>query len=97
MTLYDKMSFMKRPILSLLSALFVLSTLFSSLHELMPHHSSSDCQVCTLLQHDDGLPPLEVMTLDNIFVAYQNKPSFYYYTSSFQTGVLSTRAPPLFS
>lgn len=48
---------MKRRINTLLALLFIISTLTSSLHELLPHHNGSDCQICTLIQHDNALVP----------------------------------------
>ena len=63
----------------------------------MPHHSSSDCQVCTLVQNDSGLAP-ELITASLIYVpqfpvplTLQDQTTTLYITS------LSSRAPPLFS
>lgn len=48
---------MKRPVNAFLALFFIITTLTTSLHELLPHHNSADCQVCTLVQHDNGLAP----------------------------------------
>lgn len=91
------MALMRRNIHSLLAILFIISTIFTSLHELMPHHNSSDCQVCTLVQHDNGLVPPTGISLTTIHLHYDTLPLLYRHISSFHTGVLSTRAPPLYS
>lgn len=61
---------MKRRIHLLLALLFIISTLVTGLHELMPHHDSSSCQVCTIVQNDNALVPedaFERVTIETIF------------------------------
>lgn len=88
---------MKRQINSLLALLFIITTFTTSLHELLPHHHSSDCQVCTLVQHDSALIPdtplaLHVETpLHTPVLSLSNQHIQHIKTT------LGSRAPPLFS
>ena len=88
---------MKRQIHSLLALLFILSTIVTSLHELAPHHNSADCQVCTLVQHDNGLVPTEALDLTavtTLFEAIHFPKTTYLHQEKL---AFSSRAPPLFS
>ena len=62
---------MKRRIHLFLALFFVVSTLTVGLHELMPHHDSSNCQVCTLVQNDNGLAPDNTVTLSKLHTVYE--------------------------
>jgi len=88
---------MRQNIRSFIAILFIINTLFISLHELMPHHNSSDCQVCTIVQHDNGLVPEADIVLIDVTPNYETPTLFYCHVSAFQTSARSTRAPPLFS
>lgn len=88
---------MKRQLHALLALLFILSTIVTSLHELAPHHDSSNCQICTLVQHDNGLVPtaaIELETLSTLFDEIRFPDTFH---SAQATSTLLARAPPLFS
>jgi hypothetical protein len=88
---------MKRHINALLAFFFIITTLTTSLHELMPHHDSSNCPVCTLVQHDNGLAPEEAVKLAHhsaLFVAVLLPERQFSRTLS---STLNARAPPLFS
>ena len=88
---------MKWSIHSLLAILFIISTITSSLHELMPHHSNSDCQVCTIAQNDTGLAP-EIETISAVNISQFSAPlALQNQTKYHQTTTLCSRAPPLFS
>jgi len=88
---------MRPHIRSSLAILFIITTLFTSLHELMPHHNSSDCQVCTIVQHDSGLVPEAEIALIDVTPDYEMPIHLYHRVSDFLTSARSTRAPPLFS
>ncbi len=88
---------MKRRIHLFLALFFVVSTLTASLHELMPHHDSSNCQVCTLVQNDNALAPDNTLKDAKLHTVYEpirlvKDCHFYRYSSSLQA-----RAPPAFS
>jgi len=91
------MALMKRHLLSLLAALFILSTLFSSLHELMPHHSSSDCQVCTFTSHDGGLAPETTQVSLLIKPIFHSPTILHSITATTPITLDNPRAPPYFS
>ncbi len=88
---------MKRQINALLALLFIISTFTTSLHELLPHHHSSDCQVCTLVEHDSALVPEDTLTLRINTPVY--KPVLALSNQHFQRfkTTLGSRAPPFFS
>ncbi len=94
---YGKLPAMKRRISTLLTLLFIVSTLTASLHELMPHHNSSDCQVCTLSGHSSALLPEPTALPLPLAAGYcpilslENQYHYRYETTS------GSRAPPLFS
>ena len=88
---------MKHRIKILISILFVVATLTTSLHEMLPGHDSTECQVCTLIQNDIGLTP-DIETVSTVHtiqfsipLALQNQTKYH------QTTTLGSRAPPLFS
>ncbi|MEN8147783.1 MAG: hypothetical protein ABFR02_09215 [Campylobacterota bacterium] len=88
---------MKRQINALLALVFIISTLTTSLHELLPHHHSSECQVCTLVKHNSALIPehtvvhhLKAPVYEPI-LSLENQHVQHYKTT------LGSRAPPLFS
>ncbi|MDA3947437.1 MAG: hypothetical protein PF439_12230 [Helicobacteraceae bacterium] len=88
---------MKRRINTLLALLFIISTLTTSLHELLPHHNSSDCQVCTTAEHSSALLP-ETTALKAVSAAdYAPVLSLAnQYLHRYKT-TLGSQAPPLFS
>jgi len=91
------MSAMKRRINALLAIFFIITTLTSSLHELLPHHDSSSCQVCALIQHDNALAPVtqgELTRLTTLFEAILLPENDI---SCSPISTLNARAPPLFS
>ncbi len=88
---------MKRQIHTLLALLFIISTLTTSLHELLPHHHSSDCQVCTLVQHDSALVPENATVYDIEVYAYGPVQSLQNQYIRFRSPILGSRAPPSFS
>jgi len=88
---------MKRQIQTLVALLFIISTLTTSLHELLPHHHSSDCQVCTLVQHDNALAPEKSTLYDVEVYAYEPVLSFEDQYIRFRNPILGSRAPPSFS
>jgi len=88
---------MKWSLQSLIAILFVISTITTSLHELAPHHSNSDCQICTLVQHDHGLVPTEALNLTALVILFEEihlPETDYLYQ---EDNAFSARAPPLFS
>ncbi len=88
---------MKWSLQSLIAILFVISTITTSLHELAPHHDSSNCQICTLVQHDSGLVPEEMLDLTavtTLFEAILFPKTTYLHQEKL---AFSSRAPPLFS
>ena len=88
---------MKWSLQSLIAILFVISTITTSLHELAPHHSSSDCQICTLVQHDNGLVPTEALELTALTTLFEE---IYLFKTNYiyqENAAFSARAPPLFS
>ncbi len=88
---------MKRKINTFLALLFVLSTLTTSLHEMMPQHDESSCEVCILAQYDSGLVPQEYVALPEVSACY-GAISFFE-TQRVSSLILRTnpRAPPFFS
>ena len=91
------MSAMKLRINTLLALLFIITTLTTSLHELLPNHNSSDCQICTLVQHDNALVPEtqgELSRLTTLFEAIFLPECDLSYSP---ISTLNARAPPLFS
>ena len=88
---------MKLRINTLLALLFIITTLTTSLHELLPNHNSSDCQICTLVQHDNALVPEtqgELSRLTTLFEAILLPECDLSYSP---ISTLNARAPPLFS
>ena len=88
---------MKRRINTLLALLFIIATLTTSLHELLPNHNSSDCQVCTLVQHDNALAPETETPYITLFIEYE---AVLFPETETAASLISTRnprAPPLFS
>ncbi len=88
---------MKRRIHLFLALFFAVSTLTAGLHELMPHHDSSNCQVCTLVQNDNGLAPDNTLKYSRLHTVYEpvrlvKSCNIYRYISNLQA-----RAPPSFS
>jgi len=88
---------MKRSLFSFLAALFILSTLFSSLHELMPNHNSSDCQVCTFNGHDNGLAPETIEDVVWVQPTFRVPLALQSLTISIRISLDNPRAPPSFS
>ncbi len=88
---------MKRQIKTIFAFLFILSIFTTSLHEMLPDHDESSCEICILVQHDSGLLPVSFTALPKI--------DSYYQTIAYtlvETPVLSLlsnnpRAPPSFS
>ena len=88
---------MKQQVNAFLALLFMISIFTTSLHELLPHHHSSDCQVCTLVEHQSALVPektslvhLEVPVYEPL-LPLQNQHSYV------PNSTHGPRAPPLFS
>ena len=88
---------MKRQINTLLALLFIISTMTTSLHELLPHHHSSDCQVCTLVEHDTALIPETASVIAYIDPLYETILSLSDQFIHHYSSTLGSRAPPLFS
>ena len=88
---------MKRQINALLALLFIISTMATSLHELLPHHHSSDCQVCTLVEHDTALVPETTFLITHIDPLYETILSLSHQCVHHYSSTLGSRAPPLFS
>ena len=88
---------MKWSLQSLIAILFIISTIATSLHELAPHHSSSSCQICTLVQNDHGLVPTKVVVLTALTTLFEEvhllKTNYFYQ----ENATFSARAPPIFS
>ena len=82
---------------TLIAILFVIATIFTSLHELMPHHSVSDCQVCTLSQNDHGLTPELSTSLTTLYTPFEQPLYFSDQTTQTIYSTLGSRAPPSFS
>jgi hypothetical protein len=88
---------MKRQIKTIFAFLFILSIFTTSLHEMLPDHDESSCEICILVQHDSGLLPVSFTALPKI--------DSYYQTITYtlvETPVLlllsnNPRAPPSFS
>jgi len=89
------MAFMKRQ--TLIAILFVIATLFTSLHELMPHHSVTDCQVCTLYQDDHSLAPEDTTSLVTLYIPFSQPLYLHTQTTQQPYSTLNSRAPPSFS
>ncbi|WP_345974856.1 hypothetical protein [Sulfurimonas sp. HSL3-7] len=88
---------MKRQINTLVALFFIITTLTTSLHELLPNHNSSDCQVCTLVQHDNALAPETNAPVITLFIGYE---ALLFPETEITASIISTRnprAPPLFS
>ena len=88
---------MKWSLQSLIAILFVISTITTSLHELAPHHSNSDCQICTLVQNDNGLVPTETPNVEAVTTLFETilfPKATYLHQEKL---AFSSRAPPLFS
>ena len=88
---------MKQRINTFLALFFIIATLTTSLHELLPNHSSSDCQVCTVAQHDNALAPETDAPCITLFIGYE---AFLFPETKIAASLISTRnprAPPLFS
>ena len=88
---------MKRQIKTIFAFLFILSIFTTSLHEMLPDHDESSCEICILVQHDSGLLPVSFTPLPKIDSYYQ---AITY--TLVKTPVLSRlsnnpRAPPSFS
>lgn len=94
---YVNIPLMKRRLNALLALLFILSTLVTGLHEMLPHHDSSHCQVCTVSEHSSALLP-EAVTLQAVdvpaFTPIQSLKNQHFYCYSPTSG---SRAPPFFS
>ena len=88
---------MKRRINTLLALFFIIATLTTSLHELLPNHNSSDCQVCTLVQHDNALAPETDAPCITLFIGYEVLYSAETEIIASLISTLNPRAPPLFS
>jgi len=82
---------------TLIAILFVIATFFTSLHELMPHHSVSDCQVCTLSQNDHGLEPEVIISLITPYTLFDTPQYLNHQTTPTIHSTLGSRAPPSFS
>ncbi len=95
--IYDKIIHMKRQITTLLAILFIISTLATSLHELLPHHHSSDCQICTLVQNDNALAPEQVLHIDIQQASFKTPTKLNSQIISQAISTLGSRAPPSFS
>lgn len=94
---YGKIPPMKRRINTLLALFFIIATLTTSLHELLPNHNSSDCQVCTLVQHDNALAPETDAPYFTLFIGYEALFSAETESIASVISTLNPRAPPLFS
>ena len=88
---------MKLRINTLLALLFIITTLTASLHELLPNHNSSDCQVCTLVQHDNALAPETDPPQIILFIDYETLFSAETEIVASSISTRNPRAPPLFS
>ncbi|MGB5966119.1 MAG: hypothetical protein WBF77_08895 [Sulfurimonadaceae bacterium] len=88
---------MKLRINTLLALLFIISTLTTSLHELLPHHHSSDCQVCTLVEHDSALIAKEHGKPTKLTTLFEAIMLPHIQISHSPISTLNPRAPPLFS
>lgn len=88
---------MKRQIKILFALLFILSTLTSSLHEMLPEHDESSCEVCTLVQYDSGLVPEEYIAPSEICLCCETILFFETQIVSAPLVATNPRAPPLFS
>jgi hypothetical protein len=88
---------MKRKIKIFLALLFIFSTLTTSLHEMMPQHDESSCEVCILVQHDSGLAPQEYTALPEISACCGKIPLFQTQRLLALIPTTHPRAPPLFS
>ncbi len=81
----------------MLALFFIITTLTTSLHELLPNHNSSDCQVCTLVQHDNGLVPEENVNLTQPATLFEEILLPGIQITHLPISTLKARAPPLFS
>jgi hypothetical protein len=88
---------MKRRINTLLALLFIISTFTTSLHELLPHHHSSDCQVCTLVENQTALVPESTIAFHLKAAIYEPVLPLENQYIHFRNPTLGSRAPPLFS
>lgn len=88
---------MKQKINIFLAFLFIFSALMTSLHEMMPQHDESSCEICTLVQHDSGLVPEAYAALPKTTACYRTIPLLETQKVSALTLTTNPRAPPLFS
>ena len=86
------MAVMKRQ--TLIAILFVIATFFTSVHELMPHHSVADCQVCTLSQNDHGLAPEVTFLISFCKPLFTTPPTLHSVIISTKISLDNPRAPP---
>jgi len=91
------MPVMKRRTNTLFALFFIIATLTTSLHELLPHHDSGECQVCTLVQHDNAVVPDECVKLVQPTDYFEAIPVAATAISPSHASTLKARAPPLFS
>ena len=82
---------------TLIAILFVITTLFTSLHELMPHHNINDCQICTLSQNDTALSPELTASLTTLYIPFDKPLYLSDQTVRITDSTLGSRAPPSFS
>lgn len=94
---YGKIPAMKRRMNTLVALFFIIATLTTSLHEMLPHHDSGECQVCTLVQHDNAVAPDESIKLVQPSSYFEAIPSPAAAVTPSPTSILKARAPPLFS
>lgn len=88
---------MKRRINTLLALFFIIATLTTSLHEMLPNHDSGECQVCTLVQHDNALAPDACVKLVQPSSSFEEIPLPAIAITPSPASTLKARAPPLFS
>ena len=88
---------MKRQIKTFFALLFILSIFTTSLHEMMPDHDESSCEICILVQHDSGLLPVSFTVLPKIDTYYQTIPYHLHETPVLSILSINPRAPPSFS
>lgn len=97
MQIYAKIPSMKQRINTFLALFFIISALTTSLHELLPNHNSGDCQVCTLVQHDNALAPETNAPCITLFIDYEVLFSAETEIIASLISTRNSRAPPLFS
>jgi len=86
---------MKHRIKILISLLFVIATLTTSLHEMLPGHDSTECQVCTFVQNDIGLVSDDAITVTALFIPFEYTLYFPNIHTVTLTLIHHSRAPPL--